>query len=822
MREVLGTLLQDVRYALRGLLKRPGFTAVAIGSLALGIGANTSIFSVVNAVLLRPLSYPDSKHLMVLWETNSQQVASLINSQNRNQVAPGNFVDWNSRNHVFEGMAAVRFLNFNLTATDSPERIPGAIVSPNFFSVMGMSAAVGRTFQPEDTQSGNAERVVVLSQQLWQRRFGSNHSVTGQKLTLNNETFSIIGVMPAGFQYPEDAELWVPARLVVPEPPGAAPNANPTTNRLLHYLLVVGRLKPEVTPSQAQAEMNTIAANLQKQYPDTNGSIGTRVAPMQEEIVGDIKPKLRILLGVVGLVLLIACANLANLLLARGNSIRREIALRLALGARRSRVIRQLMTESIVLGVLGGIVGLLLAYLGIRLLVSLSPTEIPRLDEIGVDGRVLAWTLVISFATGLISGLVPALQSSKPNLNETLQEGGRGADTSHRHRVRSVLVVAEVALTLILLVGAGLLIKSFKNLQQVDAGFRVDNVLTMRIALPAYKYPKEDQSLAFTTELIDHIKNLPGVTSVGITTALPLSRVEAASSFTLEGHPVANAADLPLANWRVVSPEYFGVLGIPVLQGRTFTERDNQNAPKVVLINQALVRTFFANEDPIGKRLVIGTDKAPSEIVGVVGDVRHSGLDAEFKPEIYGNYLQTVRPVYTLVVRTQADPSAMVRTIRNQVQSIDKDQPVYSVKTMKELRSESLAELRFNTYMLTLFATVALLLAAVGIYGVISYATARRTHEIGIRMALGAQPLNVLKLVLGHGMILAGLGIIIGLAASFALTRVLTTLLYSVSPTDPLTFVLVSILLALVALFATYIPARRATRVDPTTALRHE
>ena len=821
MREVVGTILQDLRYALRGLLKRPGFTAVAVGSLALGIGANTSIFSVVNAVLLRPLPYPDSKRLVVLWETNSQQVASLINSQNRNQVAPGNFVDWNSQNRVFEGMAGARFLNFNLSATDSPERIPGAIVSPNLFSVMGVSAAVGRTFQPQDAQSGNTERAVVLSHQLWQRRFASNSGVVGQKLTLNNETFSIIGVMPASFQYPEDAELWVPSRLAMPEPPGAA-NANATTNRVLHYLLVIARLKPGVTPQQAQAEMNTIATNLQQQYPDTNGSFGVRVVPMQEEIVGDIKPKLRILLGVVGLVLLIACANIANLLLARGNSISREIAVRIALGARRSRVIRQLMTESIVLGALGGAVGLLLAYLGIRLLVNLSPSDIPRLDEIGLDGRVLAWTLVISFATGLISGLVPALQSSKPNLNETLQEGGRGADSSHRHRVRSVLVVAEVALTLVLLVGAGLLIKSFKNLQQVDTGFKVDNVLTMRIALPAYKYTKEEQSLAFTTELLGHIKNVPGVNFAGITTALPLSNVEAASSFTLEGHPVANAADLPLANWRVVSPEYFQVLSIPVLQGRTFTEHDDKNAPKVVVVNQALARSFFANENPIGKRLVIGSDKTASEIVGVVGDVRHSGLDAEFKPEIYGNYLQTVRPIYTLVVRTQSDPASMVATVRNQVQSIDKDQPIYSVKTMKELRSEALAELRFNTLMLTLFATIALLLAAVGIYGVISYSTARRTHEIGIRMALGAQPLNVLRLVLGQGMTLALLGIVIGLAASFGLTRVLTTLLYSVSPTDPLTFVFVSILLALVALLATYIPARRATRVDPTIALRHE
>jgi len=822
MRELLETVLQDLRYALRALLKRPAFTAVAVGSLALGIGANTSIFSVVNAVLLRPLPYPESKRLMVLWETNSQQIASMINSQNRNQVAPGNLVDWSNQNRVFEGIAAVRFLNFNLMGSDLPERIPGAIATPNLFSVMGVNAIVGRTFQAQDTQSGNNERAVVLSHQLWQRRFGSNPGVVGQKLTLNNETFSVIGVMPPSFQYPEDAELWVPSRLAVPEPPGAATNTNPTTNRLLHYLQVVGRLKPGVSTQQAQAEMNTIASNLQQQYPDTNASIGVRVVSMQEEIVGDIKPKLRILLGVVGLVLLIACANIANLLLARATSIRREIAVRIALGARRSRVIRQLLTESVLLGIIGGVFGLFLAYLGIRLLVSLSPSDIPRLDEINLDKYVLGWTLGISFVTGLISGLVPALQSSKVNLNETLQEGGRGAESPNRHRVRSFLVVSEVALTLVLLVGAGLLVKSFNNLQHVDAGFKVDNVLTMRIALPSYRYPKEEQSLAFTNDLLGRVKNIPGVDSVGTTTALPLTQIEAISSFTVEGRPVANAEDLPLANWRVVSPDYFRVLSIPLSQGRTFTDHDDQNAPKVIIVNQNVVRHFFAGENPVGKRLMIGNDKSPSEIVGVVGDVRHSGLDAEFKPEIYGNYLQNFRPNYTLVIHTQNDPSSIIGAVRNQVQSIDKDQPVYSVKAMSELRSTALAELRFNTFMLTLFAAIALMLAAVGIYGVISYSTARRTHEIGIRMALGAQPINVLKLVLGQGMALTLLGIAIGLVASFALTRVLTTLLYSVSPTDPLTFVFVSILLALVALLATYIPARRATRVNPTLALRHD
>ena len=817
----MGNLLQDIRYGFRRLLKRPGITAIAVASLGLGIGANTSIFSVVNAVLLRPLPYQDSQRLVVLWETNSQQIAVQMKVQDHNQVAPANFLDWSKQNQVFEEMAAARFLNFNLTGGDRPERIPGAIVTQNLFSVLQVKPALGRGFLPEDSEPSR-ERVAVLSDGLWQRRFGADRNVIGQKLNLNNELYSVIGVMPPEFQYPEDAELWVLSRLAVPEAPGAA-NANVATNRLLHYLIVVARLKPGVTKQQAQAEMNNIGSRLQSQYPDTNGSTGVRVVAMQEEIVGDIRPTLRILLGVVVFVLLIACANIANLLLARATSLRKEIAVRIALGANRARIIRQLLTESVLLALAGGILGLLIAYLGIRLLVALSPSDIPRLKEINLDSYVLGWTLLISLLTGLISGLAPALQISKPNLNDTLQEGGRRDDSgATRHRLRNLLVVAEVAIALVLLTGAGLLVKSFVHLQQVNPGFNSQNVLTLRLALPSYRYAGEEQTKVFTTELLHRVKNLPGVDSVAITTALPLSRTEAASSFIVEGQPRPPDANLPIANWRVVSPEYFQVLSIPLMQGRTFTERDGKDVPGVVIISKSMARSVFPNADPIGKRLLIGSDKSASQVVGVVGDVRHSGLDAEPKPEMYVCYLQTVRPAYTVAVRTKLDPSSMVAAVRNEVQAIDKDQPISSVKTMNQMRLESLAQLRFNTLLLSIFAGIGLILAAVGIYGVMSYSVVQRTHEIGIRMALGAQPENVLKLVLRLGMVLALIGVGIGLVTSFALTRVMVSLLYGVSATDPITFGVVSLLLVMVALLASYIPARKATKVDPIIALRHE
>src|SRR6185503_12160293 len=551
----MANLLQDIRYGIRRLLKQPIITIVAIISLGLGIGANTSIFSVVNAVLLRPLPYHDSERLVFVWETNSQAIAALMNLQNHNQVAPANYVDWTKQNTSFDEMAAIRFLNINLTGGDRPERVPGAIVTQSLFPLLGVKPALGRTFLPEDAQA-DRERVVVLSAGLWQRRFGSDQNVIGQKLNLNNESFSVIGVMPPDFQYPEDAELWILSRLAVPEAPGAA-NANLLTNRLAHYLFVLGRLKPGVTIQQAQADLTKIAANLQSQYPETNTGAGARVVSMQEEIVGDIKPALKILLAVVGFVLLIACANIANLLLARASSLSKEIALRIALGASRLRIIRQLLTESTLLALAGGALGLVLAYAGIKVLIALNPGDIPRVKEINLDFYVLGWTILLSVLTGVLSGLAPALQVSRPNLNETLQEGGRGADPgAARHRVRNLLVILEVAVSLVLLTGAGLLIKSFINLQRVDPGFNAENVLTMRLSLPFYKYAQPDQQKGFTTDLLQRVKNLPGVESAAISTALPLSTVESASSFLLEGQlPPADGSSFPLADFRTVSPD---------------------------------------------------------------------------------------------------------------------------------------------------------------------------------------------------------------------------------------------------------------------------
>lgn len=817
----MANLLQDIRYGFRRLLKQPLITLFAIISLGLGIGANTSIFSVVNAVLLRPLPYHDSDRLVVVWETNSQQIAAFMNIQNRNLVSAGNYLDWTRQSTLFDGMAAVRFLNFNLTGGDRPERVPGAVVTQSFFPVLGVKPSLGRTFLPEDAQPDRG-RVVVLSDGLWKRRHGADPNVIGQTLNLNNETFSVVGVMPPEFEYPEDAELWVLSRLAAPEPPGAA-NANLLTNRTNGYLFVPGRLKQGVTTQQAQAEMTNIAANLQRQYPDTNATIDARVISMQEEIVGDIKPALQILLMVVGVVLLIACANIANLLLARASSVSKEIALRIALGANRLRIIRQLLTESTLLAAAGCVLGLLIGYYGIKLLIALSPADIPRVKEINLDLYVLGFTVLISLFTGVISGLAPALRISKPNLNQTLQEGGRGPDPGGMGRlIRSAIVVVEVATTLVLLTGAGLLIKSFINLQRVDPGFNPQNILTMRLSLPSYKYSGEDPVRNFTTELLQRVKHLPGVDSASITTALPLSTVEAASSFTVEGQPLPPDGSLPVASYRVVSPEYFQVLSVPLLKGRVFTDQDSKDVQSVIVINQSMARNVFGNGDAIGRRLFVGGSENASEIIGIVGDVRHGSLDQEPNPEMYVSYLQTPRPGYTLAVRTNLEPTSMVGAVRNEIWSIDKDQPIASVKTMNEMRSESLASLRFNTIALSIFAGIGMVLAAVGIYGVMAYSVGQRTHEIGIRMALGAQPRSVLRMVLGQGMILVLIGVAIGLVVSYLVTRIMASLLYGVTATDPVTFASVALALALVALFANYIPARRATKVDPLVALHEE
>ncbi|HEX8775383.1 MAG TPA: ABC transporter permease [Pyrinomonadaceae bacterium] len=809
------TMLQDIRYGLRVLLKQPGFTLVAIVALALGIGANTAIFSVVNAVLLRPLSFKEPERLVAVWETNNQLSADM---RNRNEVAPGNFLDWREQNQVFEQLAALVYANANLSGVDEPERIQSMLVTTNLFQALGVQPLMGRAFLPEE-ENINSQRVVILSHELWQRRFGGDPSVLGRTLTLNGNQTVVVGIMPPAFQlqFPVNTkvEMWMPLRL------------NPAdAGRKAHYMYVLGRLKPGVSVSQAHAAMNGIAARLQEQYPETNAEKGANVVSLHKQLVGNVQPYLYLLFGAVGFVLLIACANVANLLLARVSARHKEVAIRIALGASRLRLIRQLLTESIMLAGLGGMLGLLLAYWGIDLLIALSPADVPRLEEIGLHGPVFAWTLLVSLLTGLLFGLAPALQASKPDLNEALKEsGGRTTGGVGRSRLRNMLVVSEVALALVLLVGAGLMIRSFMRLQQTSPGFEPKNLLTMNISLPRQKYKEQQQANVFFEQLLQRVRAVPGVESVGGIDPLPLSDSNETTGVLVEGQPALAPADRPEVGSRNVTPGYFQTMRIPLLKGRPFTEQDREDAPPMVIVNEALARRFWPGEDAIGKRLGFEDDEGKQEwreVVGVVGNVRHERLDVEAKPEVYVPYRQLPRNFMTLVVRTSSEPANMIAAIRDQVLALDKDQPVFGIKTMEERLSKSVAQSRFIMMLLAVFSALALSLAAIGIYGVMAYTVSQRTHEIGIRMALGAQGGDVMRMVVRQGMTLAMAGVVLGLVAAFALTRLMTSLLYGVTATDPWTFGVVPVVLSTVALLAIIIPARRSTRIDPMEALRYE
>jgi putative ABC transport system permease protein len=801
---MMGTLLQDLRYGVRMLLKNPGFALVAVIALALGIGANAAIFSVVNAVLLRSLPFDDPDRLIVLRENKPPQFPEF-------SVAPGNFLDWQKQNTVFEKLAAIRGSSYNLVDTGEPERLRGARVSAGLFEMLGVKPASGRTFAAEEDQPGH-DAVVILSHSLWQRRFGADPNILGRTLTLNASTYTVIGVMAPDFQFPDrETELFTPVAF----------DAKQADQHGAHYISAIGRLKPGVTIEQARTEMSAIAARLAQQYPDSNTGWGVSLFKMQEYESRDIKPALLILLGAVALVLLIACANVANLLLARATARQREIAIRTALGASRWRVIRQLLTESVLLALVGGGIGLILAVWGVDLLLALAPEDLPHVKGGTVDARVLGFTILITLLTGIIFGLVPALQSSRPNLNETLKEGGRGTTTGH-NRVRSSLVITEVAVALVLLIGAGLLIRSFYRLQQVNPGFNPQNALAVSISLPGKKYPEEEQNAAFFTQLTERVSTLPGVVAVGVAQVLPIQS-DYVLGFNIQGRPPDAPGDEPSTNYYAVSPGYFKAMGIPLLRGRLFTEQDKKDAPRVAVINETMAKKFFPNEDPIGKGInVTNGPERFREIVGIVGDVKQYGLDQPTTAQTYEPYLQTPFQNMTLVVRTDGNPAGLTAGVRSQVLSIDKDQPVSRIRTLEQVISESVAKQRFAMLLLGIFAMVALVLAGVGLYGVMSYAVTQRTHEIGIRMALGAQQRDVLKLVVGHGMILALVGVAIGLIASLALTRVMTTLLFGVSATDPLTFLAIPALLAGVALLASFMPARRAMKVDPMVALRYE
>ncbi|HEX8651885.1 MAG TPA: ABC transporter permease [Pyrinomonadaceae bacterium] len=806
----MGTLLQDLRYGCRMLLKTPGFTLVAIVALALGIGANTAIFSVVNGVLLRPLPFKDPDRLV--WA----QAADLKTGEPGGSISPPDFLDYREQNRVFEHFAALQYISFTLTGDAAePERVTGARVSADFFETLGITPVKGRSFLAEEEREGS-NRVAVISHGLWQRRFGSDPNLVGKTVDLSGQSTLVVGIMPAGFQFPSEVEVWSPIPF----------GGKETSMRRTHFLNAIGRLKPGLTLQDAQADITSVARRLEQQYPETNTNYGMGLTLLPEQIVGDMRRTLFVLLAAVGFVLLIACANVANLSLARGATRGKEIAIRVAMGASRSRVVRQLLTESVLLAVLGGVLGLLLAVWGVDMLVALSPEDLPRVKEVTIDPRVLSFSLLISILTGVLFGLAPALSFSRGrDLNETLKEGGRasGAATGH-NRMRSLLVVAEVALSLMLLVGAGLLIKSFLKLSKVETGFDATSVMTMRISLPQTKYAEPQRRAAFYQQLLERTRALPGVEAAGVISELPLSGQNNDTYFTIEGKPpAAPGSEDRLANFRTASPDYFRVMGIPLIRGRFFNDGDREGAPHAVIISETFARRFFPDEDALGKRLTIDLGEPwTGEIVGVVGNIRHFSLATEPFREMYMNIAQTPRGSVNLVVRTRSDPAALTAAIKQEVQGLDRDLPIYNPKTMEQRVSESAAAPRFRTLLLALFAALALVLAAVGIYGVISYSVTQRTHEIGVRMALGAGRRDILKLVVGHGIVLTLIGVAIGLIGAFMLTRIMATFLFGVSATDPLTYAVVSLLLIGVALVACYVPARRAMRVDPMVALRYE
>jgi putative ABC transport system permease protein len=798
------------------LLKKPGFTAVAILALALGIGANTAIFSVVNAVLLRPLPFADPQQLVIVWMDNRQQ------GMKEDIHSYPNYVDYRDQNKVFQSLSAYRNTSLNLTGTGEPERVLGAASTASLFEVMRVAPVIGRTFTVEEDEPGR-DSVMMLSYGLWQRRFGGDKNIIGKTVALSGATRTVIGVMPPEFRFPsKDTEFWTPL----------APPTDLKEQRSAFWLNVIGRLKPGVTLEQARAEMETIAKRLEQQYPDANSNFGTNLVPLREQTVGPVRPALLILLGAVAFVLLIACANVANLLLGRAAAREREFAIRMAMGAGRRRIIRQLLVESLLLASCGAALGIMLAMWGLDALKLLMPSDMPRLDQMGVDARVLSFTLLISFLTALLFGLAPALQASQPDLNETLKEGGgKGGSKGVRSRqMRRLLVVSEVALALILLVGAGLLIKSFSRLRDFDLGFRPEGLLTAKIQLPGLKYREGNQLRVFHRQLLERLASTPGVESAAMITSVFLSKTPNSTYFSIEGRPAflpGQRVEVPVDS---ISPNYFQVIGTPIIKGRAFNDQDTENSPRAVIINETMARRFFASEDPIGKRITYGdADARPEEIrwrtiVGVVADTRRTGFESEVRPETYLPIAQEPPGRVTLVVRSagSTDPAGLAASVRAAVQAIDAEQPVYDIKTMTQWVSETIAQRRLNMILLGTFAMLALLLAAVGIYGVMSYSVTQRTHEIGIRMALGAQRRDVLKMILGQGMGLTLLGIGIGLIGALLLTRLMSSLLFDVSAFDPLTFLAVSALLTIVALLACFIPARRAMKVDPMVALRYE
>ena len=811
------TLLQDIRFGARMLLKNPGVTLVAVVALMLGIGANTAIFSVVNAVLLRSLPYADGERLAMVWENRQSGKGNP-----QNVINLGNFYDWKEQNSVFSDMAAFFDLNRNLTSDGEPEEVPGQIATTNLFSLLGVNAILGRTFTPDEGKDGQP-RVVVIGYDLWQRRYGGDPNIVGRKITMNNEPATIIGVLPAnvgwyvekGSMIKKAPEIWSPWQV-----------SNELRVRRGRFARAVARLKPGVTTAQAQNEMNVIGTRLQQQYPEFNTNWGVNVVPLRTQFTGEIRKPLLILLGAVGFVLLIACANVANLLLARAASRKKEIALRAGLGASRWRIARQLLTESVLLSGIGGTLGLLLAWWGTRALIALSPPGLMNIQNVAVNLPVLAFTFGLTLLTGIVFGLVPAFEAARFDLADSLKEGGKNIGGGARsQRLRNLFVVTQVALALVLLIGAGLLVKSFNRLQSVEPGFEPNNLLTMQINLPGLKYDTDAKIINFYRQAVEQLQAIPGVEVAGANSFFPFAGPHAGTNIEIEGQPKLPPGQELGTGVCVVDANYFKTMRIPLKRGRLFTEQEVTEMRHVVVVNETFARQNLPGQDPIGKRVTIymkDEGLVPSEIIGVVGDNRHLGLDVEVEPMSFWPHPELAYSSMTLAIRTQGKPTSIASAARNTIRNLDPNQPIGEVSTMNNMMAKSIARSRFNATLLAVFSLVAMVMAAVGIYGVISYSVQLRTHEIGVRMALGAQRRDLLALVLKRGVVLGVIGVTVGLVASFALTRLMATLLFEVTATDKTVFAGVAVALFLVTLIACYVPARRATKVDPLVALRYE
>ena len=805
------TASQDLRHAVRRLLKNPGFTGVALLTLALGIGANTAIFSVINGILLQPLPYPAPDRLVGIFH---------LSEGSRATMSGPNFHDVKAMSQTLADAAAFTRSRMILTGRGEPVRLDGAEVTGSLFSVLGVEPMLGRTLGPDDNKAGGNRNIVVLSHGVWQQRFGSDPGIVGKKITLDGVATEIVGVMPRGFSYPAGRAFWKPLEF----------NENFVSGqRGAWYLSVVGRTRPEVPPERVASEVTLIGKQLAAKYPDSNHGLDFTAVPLLEAMVGGVRRALLILLGAVAFVLLIACVNVANLLLARAAARESEMAVRTALGAGRGRLVRQLLTESVMLSVAGGGLGLLLAFWGVDMLIALQPQGVPRLDNVRIDPTVVAFTLGLGVLTGIVFGVVPALQTTRGGLAASLKEAGRGALTNRSgSRVRSALVVSEIALAVLLLAGAGLLIRSFTRLASVDPGFRMEQALTFELTLPDARYEQEPQQIAYFDQLMPKLRAIPGVQAAAAVVSLPLSGSSIVLTFEVAGRPPLPPSQQPAMQVRVATPGYFDTVGIPLKRGRQFTGHDRDGAPPVVLLTESAARQYFPGEDPIGKKITLGWGRGPGrpraggEVVGIIGDIKDAGLNEADPPQIYVPYGQWPLQGMAVVLKTAVRPETITDAVRREVYSVDPNVPVGNVRTLQQVVERSISQPRFYMTLLSLFAALALVLAGVGTFGVLSYAVAQRSREIGIRMALGAQERTVVGLIVGHAMVLAGIGVALGVTAAWFLSRLLSAFLFATHPRDFTTFAAVGLVLGLVALFASYLPARRATRIDPVVALRAE